>query len=117
MALPYPSMVTAGIEVSMIKRMQLLANKDAEVLSLAQGIPSFETPDHISAAAKTAIDNHLVDKYTSGYGIEPLREAIARKVIRDNHIMADSSQVLVTHGGIEALMTVFMALLTMKWLS
>ena len=91
--------------------MQLLANNDPNVLSLAQGIPSFETPDHICAAAKSAIDNHMVDKYTSGYGIRPLREAIVTKVKRDNQVATNSSEVLVTHGGIEALMTVFMALL------
>ncbi len=106
-----PSTLAAGIEVSMIKRMQLLANKDSSIISLAQGIPSFKTPEHICEAAKKAIDEHLVDKYTSGYGIEPLREAIAEKVTRDNKIKTSSSQVLVTHGGIEAVMSAFMALL------
>jgi aminotransferase len=109
--LPRHSEMAAGIEVSMIKRMQLMANKNPNVISLAQGIPSFETPEHICAAAKRAIDNHMVDKYTSGYGIDPLREAIADKVTRENRIPTDSSQVLVTHGGIEAMMTVFKTLL------
>jgi aminotransferase len=110
-ALPRPAEMAAGIEVSMIKRMQLMANEDASVISLAQGIPSFQTPEHICEAAKRAIDNHMVDHYTSGCGIDPLREAIVAKVTRDNHIPTDSSQVLVTHGGIEAMMTVFKALL------
>lgn len=106
-----PSQASASIEVSLIKKMQLLANKDKSVISLAQGIPSFQTPEHIRQAAKDAIDADLVDKYTTGYGIDALREEIVKKVSRDNNIRADVEQVIVTHGGIEALMSIFMALL------
>lgn len=106
-----PARVIAGLDVSLIKKMQLLANADSKVISLAQGIPSFATPEYIRKAAKEAIDANLVDKYTSGYGIDALREAIVTKVKRDNKIKADVSQVIVTHGGIEALMSIFMALL------
>jgi aminotransferase len=111
LAPPSMSSTVSGIEVSMIKRMQLMALKDPEVISLAQGIPSFDTPSHISDAAKKAIDGHLVDKYTPGYGIEPLREAIAEKVTRDNNIVTKAAEVLVTHGGIEALMTIFLTIM------
>ncbi|MBU3978652.1 acetolactate synthase small subunit [Patescibacteria group bacterium] len=106
-----PASAIANLEVSSIKRMQLLADADKKVISLAQGIPSFATPMHIKQAAKKAIDENLVGKYTSGYGIEALREAIVTKVRRDNNIKADTQQVIVTHGGIEALMSIFMALL------
>lgn len=106
-----PAEVVTSFDVSLIKKMQLLANEDGKVISLAQGIPSFATPTHIREAAKKAIDENLADKYTSGYGIEQLREAIVTKVKRDNNIQADKHQVIVTHGGIEALMSIFMALL------
>lgn len=106
-----PADVVASIDVSAIKKIQLLANEEKGVISLAQGIPSFNTPTHISNAAKKAIDEHVVDKYTSGYGIDPLREAIVKKLKKDNKIDVEKSQVIVTHGGIEALMAVFMALL------
>jgi aminotransferase len=110
-SLPSPSKMAGSIELSMIKRMQLMAAKDPEVITLAQGIPSFETPEHICLAAKKAIDMHVVDKYTPGYGMDSLREAVAHKVSRTNGITADSSQILITHGGIEALMVVLMTLL------
>lgn len=106
-----PADAVAEIDISSIKKMQLLANEDKEVISLAQGIPSFASAQHIREAAKKAIDANLVDKYTPGYGISELREAIVAKVKRDNNIQADVSEVMVTHGGIEALMSVFMALL------
>lgn len=107
---PKASDAVANIDISSIKKMQLLANKDEKIISLAQGVPFFNTADFIKRAAKKAIDENLADKYTSGYGIEPLREAIVNKVKQDNNIKADVSQVIVTHGGIEALMSVFIAL-------
>ena len=109
-----PSSIASAIEISAIKRLQLLANADKEVISLAQGIPSFATPEHIKKAAIAAIKKGVVDKYTSGYGIDPLREAIVTKVKRDNKIAATKDNVIVTHGAIEAMMATFIALLNPK---
>lgn len=105
-----PSYITSAIEVSAIKRIQLMSMGKKGALSLAQGTPSFSTPSHIRKAAKKAIDNNLVDKYTPGFGIDELREAICEKVERDNKIKAEPSQVIVTHGAIEALMAIFLAI-------
>jgi aminotransferase len=106
-----PADMTANIDVSAIKKMQLMAWGEKGTISLAQGIPSFNSAKHIREAAKAAIDNNLVDKYTSGHGIIELREAIVEKLARDNKIKATTDQIIVTHGAIEALMAVFMALL------
>lgn len=106
-----PSVITSSIEVSAIKRLELMGRQVEGSVSLAQGIPSFETPKHIKKAAKDAIDKGLSDKYTAGYGIEELRVALAKKLKRDNNIAVDPSQVMVTHGGIEALMAVFISIL------
>jgi len=103
-----PSEIVSSIDVSAIKKIQLMANEEKGVISLAQGIPSFFTAKHIKDAVKEAMDKNLTDKYSSGYGIETLREAIVEKLARDNKIKASSSQIIVTHGGIEALMAVFM---------
>ncbi len=106
-----PSTLTSAIEMSAIKRVQLMAKANKDIISLAQGIPSFATPGHIKKAAIEAIKNGDVDKYTSGYGIDALREAIVEKVKRDNNIAATKDQIIVTHGGIEAMMATFIALL------
>lgn len=104
------SYITSAIDVSAIKKIELMCREEKGALSLAQGTPSFSTPSHIRQAAKKAIDNSLADKYTPGFGIDELREAICAKVERDNKIKADPSQVIVTHGAIEALMAIFLAL-------
>jgi len=42
-----PSRATQELQASAIKQMQLLASKDDENITLAQGIPSFQTADSI----------------------------------------------------------------------
>src|SRR5437660_3002001 len=42
-----PSRATTALQPSAIKQMQLLAAKDKEVITLAQGIPSFDTAEPI----------------------------------------------------------------------
>lgn len=106
-----PSYAVTSIELSAIKRLELMSREQPGVISLAQGIPSFATPAHIKKAAHTAIKKGLCDKYTPGYGIAPLREAIRQKLAKDNHIKTEVANVTATHGGIEAMMAAFIAIL------
>jgi aminotransferase len=103
--------VAAAIEVSMIKRIELLSRAQKDSISLAQGTPSFFTARHIKEAVIDAMNKGLTDKYTPGYGIEPLRIAMTEKVKKDNGIAVKPSQVIVTHGAIEAMMAILLALL------
>lgn len=105
------SKTVRSIDSSTIKQIELLAKSQKNVISFAQGIPSFFTAPHIKKAAKDAMDQNLTDKYTPGYGIEPLRVTIAAKLRRDNNIPATPSEVLVTHGATEGMMVTLMALL------
>src|SRR3989344_1231483 len=105
------SHITQVIDVSIIKKIELMARAEKDVISLAQGIPSFFTAKHITAAAKKAIDLGETDKYTPGYGIAPLREAAAKKLGKENNIHVTPEEVIITHGAIEAMMAIFMALL------
>src|SRR5438309_10694525 len=75
----------------------LIAEKKArgeKVLSLAIGEPDFPTPAHIVDAAKKALDADFT-KYTPAAGIRALREAVAEKVQKENHIPAKPENVLV----------------------
>src|SRR5207253_2943151 len=65
-----------------------------KVLSLAIGEPDFPTPAHIVDAAKKALDADFT-KYTPAAGIRELREAVAEKVQKENHIPAKPENVLV----------------------
>jgi aminotransferase len=79
------------------------AIEDPRVLSLGPGEPDFDTPRHIRAAAKKAIDTGLTH-YSPIEGRRELREAIAKKYKRDCGASIDpDSEVIVTTGSTEAL--------------
>jgi aspartate aminotransferase len=69
-----------------------------DVIGLGAGEPDFDTPDHIKAAAKAAIDaGH--SKYTPVPGILPLRQAICDKLKTDNNLTYTPDQIQVGCGG------------------
>ncbi len=80
-------------------------------INLAQGICDTELPQPVADQAIEAIRNgHNI--YTRLDGIAPLRQAIAAKLQRHNHISADpDSEVLVTSGATGALYASCLALL------
>ena len=79
-----------------------------DIVSLSAGEPDFDTPDHIKAAAKAAIDRGET-KYTSPEGIPELRAAICAKFARENGLDYAPDQVIVTTGGKQALFNALMA--------
>lgn len=81
-----------------------------DIISLGAGEPDFDTPDHIKAAAKDAIDaGHT--KYTSPDGILELKEAISKKFMRDNGLHYGTEQISVSTGGKQVLYNALMATL------
>ncbi|MFN2306640.1 MAG: pyridoxal phosphate-dependent aminotransferase [Paracoccaceae bacterium] len=81
-----------------------------DVIGLGAGEPDFDTPDHIKAAAKAAIDAGRT-KYTAVDGIPELKQAICAKFKRDNGLDYTPSQVSVGTGGKQVLYNAFMATL------
>ena len=81
-----------------------------DVISLGVGEPDFNTPAHIIAAAKKAMDEGLT-RYTAVPGILPLREAIIAKLKNDNQLSYQSSEILVSCGAKHSLYNVMAALL------
>ena len=56
-----------------------------------------------------AIKRGLVDGYSESLGLLELRQEIASKLYRDNHINANPSQIMVTVGAIEGIAAAVMA--------
>lgn len=82
-----------------------------DMVDLAAGDPSFDTPAHIVAAAASAAGAGATH-YTHGRGDPLLREAIARKIARQNGITSDPErEIVVTAGALNGLAATFIALL------
>ncbi|NLA65330.1 MAG: pyridoxal phosphate-dependent aminotransferase [Leucobacter sp.] len=81
------------------------------VISYAAGEPDFATPAHIIEAARSAHDDPKNFRYTAAVGLPALREAIAEKTARASGWAIQSSQVVVTNGGKQAVYQAFQVLL------
>ncbi len=81
-----------------------------DVIGLGAGEPDFDTPDHIKAAAKDAIDRGET-KYTAVAGTVALRKAIAAKFQRDNGLEYTPEQITVGCGGKQILYNALVATL------
>ncbi|WP_424940350.1 pyridoxal phosphate-dependent aminotransferase [Aliiroseovarius sp. S253] len=81
-----------------------------DVIGLGAGEPDFDTPDHIKAAAKAAIDAGKT-KYTAPDGMPELKQAICDKFKRENGLDYTPAQVSVGTGGKQILYNALMATL------
>ena len=100
-------------ESATIKMAQLsreLAAQGHDVISLSLGEPDFDTPDHIKAAAKQALDDGYT-KYTPVPGLLELRRAICTKFERDNGLHFEPNQIVVSNGAKQSIANLSLALL------
>ncbi len=81
-----------------------------DVVGFGSGEPDFDTPRHIREAAITAIHQGHT-RYTPASGTLELKEAICRKLERDNQAAYQPSQIVVSNGGKHSLSNVLAALL------
>ena len=80
-----------------------------DVINMSVGEPDFNTPDHIKQAAKLAIDENY-SRYSPVPGYPDLRQAIARKLERENHLHYQPSEILVSNGAKQSVCNTVMAL-------
>ncbi len=85
-----------------------LKAQGVNVIGLGAGEPDFDTPDHIKAAGKKAIDEGKT-KYTPTNGIPELRKAVAGKFKRENDLEYDPGQVHIGVGGKQVLFNAILA--------
>src|SRR5438270_10678804 len=90
------------IPASGIRRFFDLVSGIEGVISLGVGEPDFVTPERFREAAVKSIRDGKT-KYTSNYGIKPLREAIAEHTTKLRGVTYDpGTEILVTVGVSEA---------------
>jgi aminotransferase len=99
-----------GGSVNIFELMEL-AKSTKGAISMGLGDPDLDTPKHIVDAAKAATDEGRTGPAPTR-GLLELREAISRKLSRDNGIEADpETEIVVTTGGQEALFLLVQALI------
>src|SRR3990172_5143197 len=81
--------------IAMARKARELKEKGVDVISLSLGEPDFKTPDVIKQAAKKAIDEDF-SYYTHVSGYIELRQAIAKKLKRDNNLDYTAENIVVS---------------------
>lgn len=102
--------VTPSITLTISAKAKALKAEGLDICSFSAGEPDFDTPDFIKDAAKLALDQGKT-RYGPAAGEPSLREAIARKLQRENQLPYTPDQVMVTNGGKHALFDLMMALI------
>ncbi|MBB3914535.1 MULTISPECIES: pyridoxal phosphate-dependent aminotransferase [Rhizobium] len=87
-----------------------LRRNGKNIVALSQGEPDFDTPDHIKAAAKNAIDNGET-KYTDVDGTPALKRAIVDKFKNENELDYEVANISVGTGGKQVIFNAFSATL------
>lgn len=85
-----------------------LKAQGVDVISLSVGEPDCDTPDFIKDAAKAAMDAGQT-RYTAVGGTPTLKDAIAKKLLRDNQLTYKSNQIVVSCGAKQALFNLLLA--------
>lgn len=81
-----------------------------DVITLSLGEPDFNTPNFIKDAAKKAIDENY-SHYSPIPGYMDLREAVCNKFKRDNDLIYNPNQVVISTGAKNSIMNVIFALI------
>ncbi len=97
----------ADIPFSSIRRVferaARLASEGTKVINFGIGRPDFDTPEHIKAAAKQALNEGFVH-YTPNAGVPALRQAIAASIQKYKQVSYNpETEIMVTAGGQEAI--------------
>lgn len=94
--------------VAMTGRAAALKAEGRDIIALSAGEPDFDTPEHIRAAGKAAID-HGHTRYTTVDGIAELKRAICDKFARENGLDYTPDQISVSSGGKQILFNALLA--------
>jgi aspartate aminotransferase len=103
--------IKPSITLAVTAKASKLKAAGVDVISFGAGEPDFDTPAHIKAAARAALDKPTVGKYTDVGGILPLRKAIAAELAAVHKVAIEPDQVLVSTGAKHSLYNLFGALL------
>ncbi len=95
--------------LKMAKLGRELRAQGLDITDLSLGEPDFDTPDHIKAAAKKAIDDNY-SHYTPVAGYLDLREAICTKLKRDNNLDYKPDQIIVSTGAKQSIYNTVMSI-------
>lgn len=99
--------LAASETLAMSQKSAELKAQGYDVINLSVGEPDFNTPDHIKAAAKTAIDGNF-SFYSPVPGYPALRNAIVAKLKNENGLEYKPEQIVCSNGAKQSVCNVIL---------
>lgn len=96
--------------LAMSRKSRELRAQGKDIISLSLGEPDFHTPEFIKKAAVEAMEQNYT-MYTPVPGYDDLRDAIAHKFNRDNHIPYKRENIVVSTGAKQSIANLVMAVI------
>ena len=96
--------------LAMSQKSNELKAQGIDVINMSVGEPDFNTPDHIKAAAKKAVDDNF-SRYSPVPGYPALRDAIVAKLKKENGLDYTPAQILCSNGAKQSVCNVLIALI------
>lgn len=93
--------------IAMSAKSREMREQGKDVISLSLGEPDFNTPDFVKEAAKKAIDDNY-SFYPPISGYKDLREAISKKLKRDNQLDYSPDQIVVSTGAKQSIANIIL---------
>lgn len=102
--------LTPSSTLAITAKAKALKEQGIDVIGLGAGEPDFNTPQNIIDAAVDSM-NKGYTKYTPSGGLPALKEAIIKKLERDNHLSYKQNEIIVGVGAKHVLYTLFQVIL------
>lgn len=102
--------ISASLTLDITAKAKKMRADGIDVIGFGAGEPDFNTPRNIGDAAIKAIQEGMT-KYTATSGIIELKQAIIRKLKKENNLTYDAPQIMVSTGAKQCLANVFQAIL------
>lgn len=95
--------------LAMADKARLLKQQGKDIISLSIGEPDFNTPDFIKKVAIESIEQGY-NSYTPVDGYLELREAVCKKLLRDNQLNYNPNQIVVSTGAKQCIANLILTL-------
>jgi aspartate aminotransferase len=102
--------IQPSLTLAITNKAKQMKAQGIDVVGFGAGEPDFDTPDHIKAAAKKALDDGYT-KYTPVPGSPELKDAIIAKLKRDNGLEYKRENIIVSLGAKHSIYNVAQAFL------
>lgn len=104
------AIISPSVTIGISTKVKELKRQGIEVTSLSIGEPDFFTPEKVKKAAIEAIEANKT-KYDAASGLLELKEAIANKLEKDNHVKYDLDEIVVSSGAKHAITNALLAII------